>query len=187
MANTKNSNDQGSSASAVLAGSRRTSTNVSSRASTTDHHCLINKSLVSVGMLSVLLILMLTPKQMAKLAGLGCQIKFIMRIGTSLQGLALTNAYAKSLYRPDFARVIGHQPQAAHAQVLQHRLANRIITQICSKAQLLVGFNSVGTCILQLVGTNFVQQPDTTPLLTQIQQNTPAFGGDGLQCGLQLG
>src|SRR3546814_10791777 len=47
-------------------------------------------------------------------------------------------------------------------------------------------FRSVGAFVLQLIGAYLVNQPNTTPFLTQIQQGAPPLGGNRLHGGLQL-
>ena len=65
-----------------------------------------------------------------------------------------------------------------------HRYKHALIAT--GKAQALVGFNGVGTAILQFVGADLVQQANATAFLTQVQQHAAAFTGDGLQRGFKL-
>jgi hypothetical protein len=81
----------------------------------------------------------------------------------------------------DLARVVGHQAQRLHAQVLEHRQAHGVVTLVGGETQALVGFDGVGAAILQLVGADLVQQADATAFLAQVQQHATAFTGDGLQ------
>lgn len=123
---------------------------------------------------------------MAKLAGLGGQVQLVVQVLAHLQRYPLGDPHTKALQGVDLARVIGHQANGADPQVVEHRLANRIVALIGGEPQALVGLDGIRAAILQLVGADLVQQTDTTAFLAQIQQHATPLGSDRAQGGLQL-
>ena len=82
--------------------------------------------------------------------------------------------------------IVGHQTQLLCTQSNQNLCTHAIFTQIRGKAQLDVGIYRIIALLLQLIGTQLVNQTDTTAFLTQVQQQTAAFLVNGLKCCSQL-
>ena len=82
--------------------------------------------------------------------------------------------------------IVGHQTQLLCTQGNQNLCAHAIFTQVRGKAKLDVGIYRIIALLLQLIGTQLVNQTDTTAFLTQVQQQAAAFLVNGLKCCSQL-
>ena len=84
-------------------------------------------------------------------------------------------------------RIVRHQADASDAEVPQNRPRERIIPQIAFEAELLIGFDRIGALILQLIGSEFVHEPDTAALLLLVNDQSAAFTGNLFESDFELG
>jgi len=71
-------------------------------------------------------------------------------------------------------------------KICQDLRADPIITKIGLETKLQIGFNCVTASILETISLNLVEQPNTSTLLIQIQQHSPAVLLNDLHCGVEL-
>ncbi len=109
-----------------------------------------------------------------------------MGVAPFLQGHALRHLNAKGFHRLHLARVVGHQTQGLDLERLEHVGTDGVIAHVGGKAQRHVGLDGISPLILQMIGTDLVEQTDASPFLTYIEQDAAACLGDVLQGGLQL-
>ena len=86
----------------------------------------------------------------------------------------------------DFLRVVGEKIHLTDRQRLKHLRCDGVIPCICGVAQHQVGVQGVSTCVLEMIGLDFGVKADASPFLAQIEQCTPSFLNDGVQCRMQL-
>src|SRR5690554_3175083 len=104
----------------------------------------------------VMLVLVLTAQPVTQLVCFGSQIELVMRVFAHPQRFSFADLDAKILHGINLARIICHQAQRVDTQMIQHRLANGVVSQIRGKAQLLVGLDRISTAILQAICPDFV-------------------------------
>src|SRR6185436_8897782 len=68
------------------------------------------------------------------------------------------------------------EPHGANAQVLQNLNANAVVALIRFEAEPLVCLDRVEPLVLKLVRANLVGEPDSAPLLVQVQQHPSPLG-----------
>ena len=61
-----------------------------------------------------------------------------------------------------------------------------VVAQVALKAELFVGFDRVGAVVLQLIGAEFVEQPDAAAFLVLVNQQAGAFLRDAFERDLEL-
>lgn len=100
---------------------------------------------------------------MAKLGLLCMKIFSVVLVLRHLDGYTLHNFKAVAFQPFDLARIVGQQSDLADAQVLENLCTDAVITQICGEAQLQVGIYRIQSFLLQLVGTQLVDQANPRP------------------------
>src|SRR2546427_8301345 len=68
-----------------------------------------------------------------------------------------------------FVRIVRQKLDRSYVKRHQHVGGNVIVSLVRPEAQLLVRLDSVETCILQLVGFDFVDEADSPAFLSQIE------------------
>ena len=85
-------------------------------------------------------------------------------------------------------RVVGQQPHRADPQVDQDLGADSVISGIGGQPELEVGVHGVFAGVLQLVGLQFVHQPDAAALVAaHVQHHAAPLPSDHRQRGIELG
>ncbi len=87
----------------------------------------------------------------------------------------------------DLARVVGHEADLPHAEVVDDLGTDAVIAQIHREAEFEVRFDGVETLLLELVGQDFAVQADAAPFVAA-HVDDDAFAGffDMLHRGVQL-
>src|SRR5271156_3741986 len=100
-----------------------------------------------------------------------------MMVGAGTAGNSLNHADSGALELLDFVGIIGEQPHLADTQSLQRLRGKIVVARIGSEPELAIRFHRVEPIVLQLVGSQLVDQPDTTALLRQVEHDAgPRFG-----------
>src|ERR1019366_9113302 len=86
----------------------------------------------------------------------------------------------------DLIRIIRHQAHARYPQMPQNRPRQRVIPQVALKPELFVRLHSIGAMILQLIGAQFVHQPDTAAFLMLANDETSPLTGNLPERDLEL-
>ena len=76
--------------------------------------------------------------------------------------------------RFDLQRIVRHQTDARDAEIPQNLRAEIVVSMVCVKTQVLIGFHGVVTGVLQFVSEQLVHQPDPAPFLKLIDQDAVA-------------
>lgn len=124
---------------------------------------------------------------MPQLAALGGQVALVPAGVADLQRNTLDDLDADVGQRGDLARIVGHQAQRSDAEVRQHGFAQLIAAHVGRKTEGRVGLDGIGPTILQLVGSDLVDQADAASLLAEIHEHAPAGLGDPPQRLFKLG
>ena len=74
-----------------------------------------------------------------------------------------------------FIRIVGYQPNGADAKRFENLQCRRIIPFVAGKTEFEIGFNGIKSRILQAVRFQFIDQPDSAPFLSKINDNTASF------------
>lgn len=68
-----------------------------------------------------------------------------------------------------FHRVIGHQPNRADLEMRKHIPTHRVIPEVCIKAEALIRFNRISPGILELIGSDFIDQANASAFLPEVE------------------
>ena len=74
----------------------------------------------------------------------------------------------------ELRRVVGQEPHPRAAEHLQHANRDRVVALVVVEAQHRVGIDSVEAGILQLIGTELVDETETTAFLLQVENDAAA-------------
>jgi hypothetical protein len=124
---------------------------------------------------------------MSHFLAFGFQVAAAGFVGFSNAGYALNDLNSRFFQRFDLVRIIRHQADAGDSEVPKDCPGQGIIPQITFKAELFVGFDSIGALILQLIGSKFVHEPDATALLLLVDNQSPAFASNLFESDFELG
>ena len=123
---------------------------------------------------------------MAKLVFLGPQVGAGMVTGARAAGNALDHADAAALELRDLVRIVREQAQGAQAERFQRLGREFVVAGIGGKSQAAVGLNSIEPAVLQLVGLQFIEQPNAAALLWKVQHDSGGRLGDFMQREFEL-
>src|SRR3990167_1557019 len=84
------------------------------------------------------------------------EIRFIVRVSHCRHRNTLDLLETQIVHRDQLGRVIRHQKQSVHADMLEHRLADHVITCIGGESEPQVSVNSIGPIILQSIRPDLV-------------------------------
>src|SRR5690606_33532587 len=87
---------------------------------------------------------------------------------------------------PGLLGVVAQQAHAADAEVLEDPDSGPVVASVGGQAGRAVGVERVEAVLLQAVGTQLVDEADSTPLLTAQVDDHAALGLDRVERGLQL-
>lgn len=85
-----------------------------------------------------------------------------------------------------FLRVVGHQADIPYTEVMQDARPHAVIPLVGLEAQLQVRFHRIQPFVLQLISLDFVEQPDASALLIQINDHPLTGFFDHLHRLMQL-
>ncbi|CWO97868.1 Uncharacterised protein [Neisseria meningitidis] len=88
-----------------------------------------------------------------------------------MQGDAFDHVNPSIFQGLDFFGVVGQQFDRADAQIFVDRLRQTEIAGIDGQPECQIGFNRIHTLVLQMIGADFVNQPDAASFLTQIDDD----------------
>jgi hypothetical protein len=123
---------------------------------------------------------------MSELVLFGEEILLGIFRGRDLDTNALHNFDACLLQCIHFLRVICHQAETIHSEVPQHFDAKCVVSKIGFKSKVVIGLHGVHASVLELIGSQFVDQSNSTAFLQLINQYPVSFPSDGFQGEFQL-
>ena len=77
-------------------------------------------------------------------------------------------------------RIVGQQPHRIDPEAAQHCRGETIVALVIGETEAAVGIDRVEPAVLQLIGAQFVGQPDAAALLAQVKQHPAASLADQL-------
>lgn len=110
-----------------------------------------------------------------------------MMIGPWPARNSLDHANAAALKLLDFVGIIGKQPNRVDIESFQRSSCEIVVAGIRSESEAAVGFDSIESFILKLVGFQLVDQADPAALLRQIEHNSVRSFRDFAKRKLELG
>src|SRR5208337_3089033 len=122
---------------------------------------------------------------MAEFFFLGFQVSDISRMRRDLDRHP-RNVYSITAQTFYLARIVGQQLHLADAEVAQNLRADPIVAQVLIESEMQVRFDRVHPVVLQRVGANLVPQPDSAPLLVEINHHAAVRRHDSFERLLQL-
>jgi len=123
---------------------------------------------------------------MAKLVFLGPQVRAGMIAGSRTAGDALDHVDAAAFKLFHFVRIVRKEAHGAQAQRFQRLGREFVVAGIGGKSQAAVGLNSIEPAVLQLVGLQFIEQPNAAALLWKVQHDSGGRLGDFAQREFEL-
>src|SRR5699024_2817101 len=112
------------------------------------------------------------------------QLIFIHNVGS----YDMTAAFDAELFgfeASDLPRNRTEQRDGFDAELFQHLSRNVVLPEIRIEAEMLVGADSVVSLLDQLVGLQFVDQPDSAAFLSHVEDDTILTAHD-IHCALKL-
>ena len=86
-------------------------------------------------------------------------------LGVAFNRDAFDDRQTISFNPDDLSRVIRHETDPSESQADQDLRTDTIVAQVRFKTQLEIGLDGIAALILELIGLDFIQQPDAPPLL----------------------
>src|SRR5262249_2296819 len=125
-------------------------------------------------------------EEVAELVALGAEVLPVLFVGRDLDGHALDEVQPVPLEPYDLLRVVGEETELPNAKIDEDLGADAVVAKIGLEPEALVGFHGVLSLILHLARAHLVVQPDSAPLLSQVDADPPALLLDHGQRLLQL-
>jgi hypothetical protein len=122
----------------------------------------------------------------AKLELFGLEVAGVVLVGREVNGELLDDLEAVALEADDLARVVGHEPDPADAEVKEDLGAEAVVSEVHGEAELEVGFDGVEALLLELVGVELGWEADAASLLAHVEEDAAAFGFDAGEGGVEL-
>jgi hypothetical protein len=107
-------------------------------------------------------------------AALGLDIIGVVRIDRQVVGHSLHDRDSFRFQTFHLGRIVGQQPHLLRSKRPKHGCRGGIVALVIGEAQPAIGIDRVEPAILQCIGTDLVRQPDSAPLLAEIEQDSPA-------------
>lgn len=98
---------------------------------------------------------------------------------------ALMDDDAMLLNRRDLERIIRDETHGSYPESIENLFHDGVFPIVCRKPELFIGIDRIESRILECVGTDLVQKPDTPPLLSEVDEDSSHLCNH-LQCGIQL-
>src|SRR5437867_3747113 len=108
------------------------------------------------------------PDGMTELVALRVEIVAIFAIRLHLDGLLRDDGQAESRDARDLLRVVREYANRRQTEVRQDLRADAVFARVGRKAELEIRLDGVETRLLQLVGTELVEEADASPLLRKV-------------------
>ena len=108
---------------------------------------------------------------MAHAHPLGLQVLLVLPAGLGLQRDPIHDFEVVAGEPGDFAWIVGQEPHASDAEVVDHLGADAIVPEVGGEPQLLVGLHRVESPILQAVGLDLVRQAENILWFNKIAQS----------------
>src|ERR1700694_4198053 len=126
-------------------------------------------------------------EKMSKLVFLGLQVALVVRIGFDADRDALDDLQTESFESVNLLGVVRQQPDLSNAEVVDDLAADAVVAFVCRVAQSLIRLDGIEARVLEVVGVQLVEQPDTATLLVaDVQDHAGAVGGDRFHRGMEL-
>ena len=118
--------------------------------------------------------------------GFGLQIEEVVGSGIHLDGHTLSNDDAEFFELIDLVGIVRQETHALDAQVTQNLRAGKVLSFVALKAERKVCFERIEPLLLQLIGTQLIDETDAAAFLAHIEQDAPAFLLNLRHCGGEL-
>src|SRR5207245_9968994 len=126
-------------------------------------------------------------QEVTELVFLGLQVTLVVRIRLDSYRHPLDHLEAKAFEAIDLLGIVREQTDLSNPKVVKDLAADAVIALVGGMAQRLVGLDRVQSPILQVVGMELVQEPDTSPFLVpDVENYAHAVGSDHLHRRVQL-
>jgi hypothetical protein len=102
-------------------------------------------------------------------------------------GDALGYGHAGGLEGADLIRVVREQAHGTDSEMAEDRAGKPVVAEVALEAELFVGFDGVGTLVLELVGAELVHEADAPALLELIDNDAASGGADFGEGDFELG
>mmetsp|Transcript_4917 Transcript_4917/g.21990 ORF Transcript_4917/g.21990 Transcript_4917/m.21990 type:complete len:547 (+) Transcript_4917:37-1677(+) len=129
----------------------------------------------------------LVPKHVTHLLPLGLDVPLVVQGDRGEERDAADDRQAESLEAVVLGRVVGHEPDGPHAQVLKDLRSHAVLARIHGEAEILVRLHGVPALILQVVRAELVSEADATALLPpEVHDDAPPLSRNLLHRHVQL-
>jgi hypothetical protein len=102
------------------------------------------------------------------------------------EGDALRDRHPMILETLDFFGVVGQEADGVDPEVLQNLCADGIVPLVGPVSQHLIGLDGVVAFVLQVIGLQFVEEPNAATFLAEIEEHPRALRGDAAHGGVEL-
>ena len=106
-------------------------------------------------------------RHMVHLFLFGHQIIVIVLLSVDLNRYPLLDRDAIARKTGDFRWIVGEQTQPSRSDISKNLRTDAVIPHIRREAQHHIGFHRIVTLFLQIIGLDFIDQPDAPAFLTQ--------------------
>src|ERR1700694_4141073 len=126
-------------------------------------------------------------EKVSELVFLGLQVSLVVGIGRDLDRDTLNDFEAESFESVDLLRVVGEQPDLAHAEVVKNLASDPVIAFVRGMTERFISLDRVEAGVLEVVRMQLVEEADTAALLVaDVEDYARAVGGDGFHRRVQL-